>query len=103
MTFMISRETENVDSAQEVEEAFQAITAGGERPYVTKEELYQVNKNLCSIQSVVDTHFSAAGIVQRASRLLYKKNEAISRCWHSTWCTGLQIFCSHVIFNVNYV
>lgn len=42
MTFMISRETENVDSAQEVEEAFQAITAGGERPYVTKEELYQV-------------------------------------------------------------
>lgn len=43
MTFMISRETENVDSAQEVEEAFQAITAGGERPYVTKEELYQVN------------------------------------------------------------
>lgn len=43
MTFMISRETENVDSAQEVEEAFQAITAGGERPYVTKEELYQVH------------------------------------------------------------
>ena len=53
MTFMISRETENVDSAQEVEEAFQAITAGGERPYVTKEELYQVNMPL-----VVATYLS---------------------------------------------
>ncbi|XP_065916481.1 spectrin alpha chain, non-erythrocytic 1-like [Dysidea avara] len=41
MTFMISRETENVDSAQEVEEAFQAITAGGDRLYVTEAELYQ--------------------------------------------------------------
>lgn len=49
MTFMISRETENVDSAQEVEEAFQAITAGGERPYVTKEELYQVHRAVHSI------------------------------------------------------
>ena len=40
---MISRETENVDSAQEVEEAFQAITAGGDRPYVTEAELYQAS------------------------------------------------------------
>jgi len=39
---MISRETENVDSAQEVEEAFQAITAG-DRPYVTEAELYQAS------------------------------------------------------------
>ena len=51
MTFMISRETENVDSAQEVEEAFQAITAGGERPYVTKEELYQVDMQLVTYRS----------------------------------------------------
>jgi len=46
MTFMISRETENVDSAQEVEEAFQAITAGGERPYVTEAELYQASTSI---------------------------------------------------------
>ena len=42
MSFMISRETENVESIAEVESAFQAITAGGDRPHVTKEELFQV-------------------------------------------------------------
>ncbi|XP_057290447.1 spectrin alpha chain, non-erythrocytic 1-like isoform X2 [Hydractinia symbiolongicarpus] len=41
MAFMISRETENVRSASEVEEAFRAITDGGKMPYVTEEELYQ--------------------------------------------------------------
>ncbi|XP_035219282.1 spectrin alpha chain-like [Stegodyphus dumicola] len=39
MAFMISRETENVRSSEEVENAFRAITSG-ERPYVTAEELY---------------------------------------------------------------
>ena len=39
---MISRETENVDSAQEVEEAFRAITEGGDKPYVTEAQLLQV-------------------------------------------------------------
>lgn len=43
MAFMISRETENVRSASEVEEAFRAITDGGKMPYVAEEELYQVN------------------------------------------------------------
>jgi len=38
---MISKETENVQSSEEIENAFRAIT-NGERPYVTKEELYQV-------------------------------------------------------------
>ena len=85
MTFMISRETENVDSAQEVEEAFQAITAGGERPYVTKEELYQVHTGLIIAVSLIQS----AGIVQGTSRLLYKKDEALSRCWDSSWCIGL--------------
>ena len=42
LTFMISRETENVDSAQEVEEAFRAITEGGDKPYVTEAQLLQV-------------------------------------------------------------
>ena len=41
MAFMIARETENVRSSEEVENAFRAIAAN-ERPYVTSEELYQV-------------------------------------------------------------
>jgi len=39
MAFMISKETENVQSSEEIEHAFRAIT-NGERPYVLKEELY---------------------------------------------------------------
>jgi Ca2+-binding EF-hand superfamily protein len=48
MAFMISKETENVQSSEEIENAFRAITAG-DRPYVTKEELYAVSKLLRSI------------------------------------------------------
>ena len=44
---MISRETENVRSAKEVDEAFRAITDGGKQLYVTEQELYQV-KNFLS-------------------------------------------------------
>jgi len=40
MAFMISRETENVRSASEVEDAFRAITEGGKQAFVTEEELY---------------------------------------------------------------
>lgn len=50
MSFMISRETENVGSSQEVINAFKALTEGGKRPYVTEAELYQV-----IIQKNVDT------------------------------------------------
>jgi len=39
--FMISRETENVRSAKEVEDAFRAITENGKQPYVTEEDLIQ--------------------------------------------------------------
>ncbi len=42
MSFMISRETENVESLVEVESAFQAITSGGDKPYVTRDEIFQV-------------------------------------------------------------
>ena len=42
MAFMISRETENVGSSEEVENAFRALTEGGKRPYVTEAEFYQV-------------------------------------------------------------
>ena len=38
MAFMISKETENVQSSEEIENAFRAITAQ-ERDYVTQEEL----------------------------------------------------------------
>lgn len=41
MAFMISRETENVGSSQEVINAFKALTDGGKRLYVTEAELYQ--------------------------------------------------------------
>ncbi|XP_048482065.1 spectrin alpha chain isoform X4 [Plutella xylostella] len=40
MAFMISKETENVQSSEEIENAFRAITAHQDRAYVTKEELY---------------------------------------------------------------
>ncbi|MPC54664.1 Spectrin alpha chain [Portunus trituberculatus] len=40
MAFMISKETENVHSSEEIQNAFRAIAAG-DRPYVLREELYQ--------------------------------------------------------------
>uniref|UniRef100_A0A668AZX3 Spectrin alpha chain, non-erythrocytic 1 n=1 Tax=Myripristis murdjan TaxID=586833 RepID=A0A668AZX3_9TELE len=40
MAFMISRETENVKSSEEIESAFRALSTEN-KPYVTKEELYQ--------------------------------------------------------------
>ena len=42
MSFMISRETENIQSLSEVEGAFRAITANGDKSYVTKDEIFQV-------------------------------------------------------------
>jgi len=41
MAFMISRETENVQSSSEVEQAFRALTSG-DKPYITSQELYSV-------------------------------------------------------------
>lgn len=43
MAFMISRETDNISSVADVINAFKALTENGERPYITKEELYAVN------------------------------------------------------------
>lgn len=42
MSFMISRETENVQSLSEVISSFRAITAKGDRVYVTEDEIAQV-------------------------------------------------------------
>lgn len=44
IAFMISKETENVQSYEEIENAFRAITAS-DRPYVTKDELYSVSSS----------------------------------------------------------
>lgn len=43
MAFMISKETENVQTSEEIENAFRAITAHQDRAYVTKDELYAVS------------------------------------------------------------
>lgn len=40
MAFLISRETENVQSSEDIEQAFKAITLNGERAYVTTDELF---------------------------------------------------------------
>lgn len=56
MAFMIARETENVRSSEEVENAFRAIAAN-ERPYVTNDELYQVSYidiiSLCHVTNTI--------------------------------------------------
>ena len=45
MAFMISRETENVESRDEIEEAFRALASSDrDKPYVTETELYQVKQ-----------------------------------------------------------
>lgn len=42
MTFMVSRETDNIQSIAEVLEAFSAIASERDTSYVTREELQQV-------------------------------------------------------------
>ena len=49
IAFMISRETENVQSAKDVEAAFRALTSG-DKPFITANELYAV-----STYSLVET------------------------------------------------
>ena len=41
MAFMISRETENVESREEIVQAFRALSSE-DKPFVTEGELYQV-------------------------------------------------------------
>ena len=42
MQFMISRETENVQSRADIEEAFRTLSPDG-NPYITKQEITQVS------------------------------------------------------------
>ena len=43
MAFMISRETENISSINDVLNAFKALTENSDRPYITREELASVS------------------------------------------------------------
>ena len=54
MAFMISRETENVQSSSEVVEAFRALTSG-DKPYITAQELYAVSKKLKYFSDMIVT------------------------------------------------
>lgn len=68
MSFMISRETENVQSLSEVMSSFKAITANGDRAYVTKDELKQVAHSVtcvlkhkshpCKFENFVHNYYS---------------------------------------------
>ena len=70
MAFMISKETENVQSSEEIENAFRAIT-NGERPYVTKEELYAVSLLLITHSNLNSTCISHWNTHQEIVRIVY--------------------------------
>ncbi|KAF6025615.1 alpha-Spec [Bugula neritina] len=40
MAFMISRETENIQSISDIIQAFRALTQNAEKPYITSNEIY---------------------------------------------------------------
>lgn len=42
MAFMISRETENIQSISDIVQAFKALTHDAEKPYITSAEIYSV-------------------------------------------------------------
>lgn len=63
---MISKETENVQTSEEIENAFRAITAHQDRAYVTKDELYAVStvldiEDCFSLHLIgnIDTYYNA--------------------------------------------
>lgn len=84
MAFMISRETENVKSSEEIESAFRALSTEN-KPYVTKEELYQVRNIHSGFRLSVKSSwrsncpFSLSEPDQGAGRLLPLAHEALPR------------------------
>lgn len=75
MAFMISRETENVKSSEEIESAFRALSAEN-KPYVTKEELYQVRNTPAVIVACVQVREKTTwrcSTCLASSRLNYRK------------------------------
>lgn len=68
MAFMISRETENVQSSSDVEQAFRALTSG-DKPYITAQELYAVRTS----RSVMDSNiFISASLITNCKLFLRK-------------------------------
>lgn len=57
IAFMISKETENVQSYEEIENAFRAISTQSDRPYVTKDELYSVSYKLFDDSTILLSFF----------------------------------------------
>jgi spectrin alpha len=50
MAFMISRETDNISSVDDVINAFKALTENGDRPYITREELSVVSRHFSNLE-----------------------------------------------------
>lgn len=112
IAFMISKETENVQSYEEIENAFRAITAS-DRPYVTKEELYCVSVFLNTKISppimyicicLINANFSRLEPNQGHGRLLCTAYEALFRTplW-STYkgCTRLYRVYENTVSKLN--
>ena len=53
MAFMISRETENIQSISDIIQAFKALTQEGEKPYITSSEIYAVRSKIYLIISIM--------------------------------------------------
>jgi len=89
---MISRETENVQSAREVEAAFRALTTG-DKPYITANELFAVS----ILAYLLDIHFSCWNYITYyyyifTSQIALVNAELMAPRW---WlCHMCQVICS---------
>lgn len=95
MAFMISRETENVKSSEEIESAFRALSTES-KPYVTKEELYQVRAGVRApvwtrVPSRSNRPPSPAEPDQGAGRLLPVPHEALPGQQRARAAVGLRL------------
>ncbi|XP_035829060.1 spectrin alpha chain [Aplysia californica] len=95
MAFMISRETENVQSSSEVEQAFQALTSG-EKQYITANELYQVSgKNNTS--QYINIHHSTSRYIT-----VYRGTSLYINVHHSTSLYITVHHCTSQYINVHH-
>ena len=85
MAFMISKETENVQSSEEIENAFRAITAA-DRPYVTSEELYAVSFSFYRVLGCSKSNFVFHIEMLLSLVYLYLARLPIARPFHFLTC-----------------
>lgn len=86
MAFMISRETENVKSSEEIESAFRALSTEN-KPYVTKEELYQVrcvHCSLCGLSLIVESSWRSKCRLLLFRTLPRSRQTTASHTWSPT-------------------